>query len=259
MAAEARTKFLAQVRIVLVGTSHAGNIGSAARALKTMGLGSLHLAAPRTSIGPESYALASGADDVLQKATTHVDLATALADCHVSFGTTARPRYLGDAPLNATRMASLAVSAAAAGQNVALVFGNEQSGLSNEELMLCTHTVTIAANPEYSSLNLAQAVMVLSYQLRQASLTESSLPAAREVVDHAAFNSFFKHLEDVLTEIEFLDPDNPRQMLRRLHTLFYRATPDATEMHILRGMLGALAKKERSRAAQWQRAAQKPP
>ncbi|MGD8378544.1 MAG: tRNA (cytosine(32)/uridine(32)-2'-O)-methyltransferase TrmJ [Gammaproteobacteria bacterium] len=229
---------LNNIRIVLVGTSHPGNIGAAARAMKTMGLSRLILVAPDRFPDPEAVALASGAEDVLRDARQVETLDQALIGCRWVAGASARQRRLSWPELDPRECAERARQEAVAG-DVALVFGRERTGLTNEELDLCHHLVHIPANPEYSSLNLAAAVQVLSYELRMAgrpaAATDEHEPAPSEELER-----FFAHLETVLVRMEFLDPDNPRHLMRRLRRLYHRARPDRNEINILRGILTAV-------------------
>ncbi|MDX1444168.1 MAG: RNA methyltransferase, partial [Gammaproteobacteria bacterium] len=192
-----------QIRIVLVGTTHPGNIGAAARAMKVMGLSQLHLVAPRRFPDQEATDRASGADDVLAAATVHESLDQAVADCHVVIGTSARLRSVQWAQLD-PREAGEQVARESARGPVALVFGREKSGLSNEELDHCTHLVTIPANPEYSSLNLGAAVQVLAYETRMALLAMGAAEnAARQGEDYPPASQedmerLYHHLRNVL-------------------------------------------------------------
>ena len=228
-------------RVVLVGTQHPGNIGSAARAMKTMGLGRLALVAPRRFPDPEANALAAGAGDVLEEASVHATLAEALADCRLVIATTARQRSVPMPELDPREAAARLLAAAASGP-VALVFGRERTGLENEELQLCHAAVCIPANPEYSSLNLAMAVQVLAYEWRQAWLAAQPRPAMAASEDelpapHGQLESFFAHLGQFLDEIDFHKGKAPETVTQRLRRLFLRAAPDPRELRILRGIL----------------------
>ena len=238
---------MGRIRIVLVGTQHPGNIGSAARALKTMGLGRLVLVDPEKFPHIEANALAAGADDVLAAAAIHGSLAEAIADCRLVLGCTARSRRVA-LPEQAPRDAALfALERAGQGDEVALVFGRERTGLTNEELQLCHGAVHIPANPEYSSLNLAAAVQVLSYELRMAELAadgdsiveKSDGPQRTERLpaSHAEMEGFFSQLADTLDAIDFHKGRAPESALRKLRRLFLRAEPDAAEVRLLRGVL----------------------
>ncbi|QWP79129.1 RNA methyltransferase [Lysobacter sp. K5869] len=232
----------ARIRIVLVGTQHPGNIGSAARAMKTMGLSRLILAAPEKAPDRDSYALAAGADDVLAAAAIVPDLAAAVADCHFVLGCTARSRRIALEQFDPRRAAALCDARARAGGEVALVFGRERTGLENEELQLCHAAVHIPANPAYSSLNLAAAVQVLSYELRMAALAaaggEGEAGERREPpASHAQMEGFFGQLGQALDAIDFHKGRVPEAAMHKLRRLFLRAELDEREVRLLRGVL----------------------
>lgn len=228
---------LANIRIVLCQTSHPGNIGSAARAMKTMGLSDLRLVNPRKFPHAEANAMSAGATDVLEKARVCATLQEALAGCGLVIGITARQRQLSHAMVTAREATAEAV-AIAVSQPVALVFGTEMSGLSNEELDQCQLLATIPANPENSSLNIASAVQVLAYELWQTAM-EPSVAAARSfpLADHAEVEGFYQHLEETLIRIGFFDPQTPKRLMPRLRRLFARARLEKEEINILRGIL----------------------
>jgi TrmH family RNA methyltransferase len=235
---------LSPVRILLLNTSHPGNIGAAARAMKTMGLDELGLVAPKRYPSAEATARASGADDLLDRAAVYPGLHEALAGCHLVVGASARVRSI-PCPMLGPRECATMIAGQASGSRAAVLFGNEQSGLSNAELDRCQYLVRIPANPDYSSLNLAAAVQIIAYELRMASeLPSGEVDQGRPVpVDSAEMERFYRHLEQVLVELEFLDPGNPRQLMRRLRRLYNRAGPDGNEMNILRGILTATQQK----------------
>lgn len=237
---------LENIRIVLINTSHPGNIGAAARAMKTMGLSELYLVAPRYFPDPRATEMASSATDIVDRAMVVTDLDQALAGCHLVIGTSARSRSLSWPMLAPREMAEKALQESKKNR-VAIIFGREQSGLTNEELHRCHFHVQIPANPEYSSLNLASAVQVLAYELRVASLLVENIAELREneLADALQMENFYAHLERVLIEIDFIDPEEPRQLMTRLRRLFYRARPDVVEMNILRGVLGMVEKRFR--------------
>lgn len=234
----------ARLRIVLVGTQHPGNIGAAARALKTMGLSRLVLVAPEQYPAEEAFRRAAGADDLLGEAPVVATLAEAVADCHYVLGCTARSRRVQleeHAPRDA---AALAVERAGQGAEVALVFGRERTGLSNEELQLCHAAVHIPANPEYSSLNLAAAVQVLSYELRLALLAgrpaapdSGPVPPDETPVSQAHLEGFFTQLGDTLDAIDFHKGRTPDSAMRKLRRLFHKAHLNEQEVRLLRGIL----------------------
>ena len=232
------------IRIVLVGTTHPGNIGACARAMKNMGLTELVLVNPRYFPHEEATARASGADDILDSARVVATLGEGIADCVYAAGASARSRAIGWPALEPRECAARLLEEAAGGP-VAVVFGPEKSGLSNTDLDLCDVLLTIPTNPDFSSLNLAMAVQVITYELRLASGHEPAEerepdvpPATSEELEY-----FYEHLERVLKDIRFLDPDNPRTLMRRLRRLFVRARPDKNEVNILRGILTAVDRK----------------
>jgi TrmH family RNA methyltransferase len=232
---------LARIRIILINTTHPGNIGATARAMKVMGLSSLHLVTPKIFPNADATAMASGADDLLQSAVVHDSLDSALAGCSLVLGTSARLRSLPMPMLDARRAARQAISESAS-HDIALLFGRERYGLTNEEMQRCQYLVNIPSNPEYSSLNLAQAVQILSYELRVAARGVSDIavdPLDWEPVDGQQMERFFEHLEQTLLDIRFLNPKQPRKLMMRLRRLFNRARPDQNEINILRGILKA--------------------
>ena len=234
----------ARIRIVLVGTQHPGNIGSAARAMKTMGLSRLVLVAPERAPDAESRALAAGADDVLAGAVTTGTLAEAVADCRLVLGCTARSRRVPLDELAPGEAAARTVAAAADGADAALVFGRERTGLDNDELQLCHAAVHIPADPAYSSLNLAAAVQVLAYETRLALLGGTHRQASPGVgvvepgqATHAELEGFFAQLAETLEAIDFHKGRAPASALRKLRRLYLRAAPTAAEVRLLRGVL----------------------
>ena len=241
--------WLQHIRIVLVGTTHPGNIGAAARAMKNMGLRQLVLVAPKSFPDEEATARASGAEDVLQHAHVVGGLADALQGCVWVAGTSARSRALEKLVLTPRDLSPVLLDRAIQGP-VALVFGRERTGLRNEELDLCHVHVQIPTAPDYASLNLGAAVQLLAYELRLAALERNANSDAQattlvpmDVLDQPAssdmLEGLFAHLERALRASGFLDPGNPRQLMRRLRRLFLRAEPEQREVHILRGMLSS--------------------
>ncbi len=232
---------LNNIRIVLVETSHPGNIGAVARAMKNMFLSRLALVRPRRFPDPEATARASGADDLLDAAECFDDLPLALAGCRLVVGASARLRSV-EWPQWDPRVCAQKVLAEAASGPVALVFGRENSGLTNEELAHCHYLVHIPANPAYSSLNLGMAVQILAYELQMTIQTQSEtyeaevLPA---VADPEALALFYRHLGQAIEEIGFADPRRSDKLMLRLQRLFARARPDADELNILHGILSA--------------------
>ncbi|WP_018176994.1 RNA methyltransferase [Thioalkalivibrio sp. AKL8] len=234
---------LNRVRVVLVGTTHPGNIGSAARAMKAMGVTDLVLVAPERFPHADATALASGADDVLARARVVDDVAAAVSDCVWVVGTSARLRTHSVPVLGPDVAAGQALENAGLGP-VALVFGREHSGLTNTELDYCNAFVQIPTVPDFSSLNLAGSVQVMTYALRMAALTgmdPGQASAAGEARDPLAtqdeMEGLFRHFEQALTTIEVLDPDNPRNLMRRLRHLYMRAGLTGSEVRMLRGIL----------------------
>lgn len=228
------------IRIVLVGTTHPGNIGAVARAMKNMGLTDLALVQPRYFPHDEATARASGADDVLKAATVHDTLAEAIADCVYITGASARSRTINWPCLDARDAAERLAKESQSGK-VAAVFGPEKTGLNNSDLDLCDSLLSIPTNPQFSSLNLAMAVQVVTYEIRAASagkLPEYEPDAPLATSDE--LEHFYAHLETTLTATRFLDPDNPRHLMRRLRRLFVRARPDKNEVNILRGILTSI-------------------
>jgi tRNA (cytidine32/uridine32-2'-O)-methyltransferase len=227
------------LRIVMVNTTHPGNIGAAARAMKNMCLTELVLVRPLHFPSHEATSRASGADDLLARARVVDTLAEAVFDCRIVIGASARLRSVQWSVLAPREAAQLARAEAVRGP-VSIVFGRESSGLSNEELDLCTHLVHIATNPEYSSLNVAMAIQVLSYELMLASGKGTGGAEERpQLASNAEMEGFFGHLEQALEEIGFTHGQRAEKLLRRLRRLFHRATPDSEEVNILRGILSA--------------------
>jgi tRNA (cytidine32/uridine32-2'-O)-methyltransferase len=232
---------LSNLRIVLVETSHPGNIGAAARAMKNMSLERLYLVNPQRYPDAEATARASGADDLLAAAEVCASLDAALADCTLVIGTSARQRSVTWPVLNPRQAAKRLLAEAAVGQ-VALVFGRESSGLSNEELDRCNYLVHIPTNAAYSSLNLAAAVQVLAYEVYSVWLEtagQASATPPRQVATAEMLEGLHQHLAQALEELGFSDPKQSDKLLRRLRSLFHRARPDRDEINILRGILSA--------------------
>lgn len=241
-----------RLRFVLVETSRAGNIGSAARAMKTMGFSELLLVNPRdpqAQQDPEAIALASGALDVLAGARIVGSLDEALAGCNFSVALSARLREFSP-PLFEPR-ALAGQLAADEGLRAALVFGNERFGLSNEQVEKCSALVSVPANPDYSSLNLSQAVQVLAYECRMAEIgaerPQSGIGFRGEPAGAEQIEGMFRHLEQALVEIEFLDPHHPKKLMPRLRRLFARTGLEAEEVNILRGIATQLIEKRKRR------------
>ena len=241
-------KTLDRVRIVLSHTSHPGNIGAAARAMKTMGLSCLALVNPKSFPDPEAVSRAVGADDILERAMVCSSLDEALSGCIYAVAASARHRSLGPAPMQARESGPVVLERALEG-DVALVFGNETAGLSNEEVQRCQATVFIPANPEYTSLNLGAAVQLLCYELRLAAfigrppVVTKTVPFASPLATNDDVERFYAHLERVMIATEFLDPAQPKRLIPKLRRLFGRAELERDEINILRGILDAVEKK----------------
>ena len=236
---------LSRIRIVLSRPSHPGNIGAAARAMKTRGFTDLVLVQPRDFPDAAATAMAAGAADVLTPARVVASLEVALADRTFSVGFTARPRDLSHATLGLRESAPAILDAAAQG-GVALVFGNETSGLTNEELLLCQRTVTIPANPGYSSLNLAAAVQVACYELAvTAGAHRTPESGAGEPATGEDVAGFFAHLESAVIGAGYIDPAKPGRFMERMRRLFARSGLEREEVRVMRGMLNAFEKKMR--------------
>ena len=236
---------LKNIRVVLTQPSHPGNIGATARAMKTMGLDALYLVNPRHFPHAEADARATGALDVLRQAQVCANLPEALRDCVLAVATSSRQRELRHEMIDARDVAQVVVNTAAA-QQVALVFGNETSGLSNEEAGLCNLWAHVPTNPEYASLNLAAAVQIFAYELRMAAMdgevrvAPEFMPATNEQVEH-----LYRHFEQTMIATGFLDPANPKRLLPRLRRLLARARLEADEVNILRGFLNTFGKPPR--------------
>lgn len=241
---------LDNVRVVLVNTSHPGNIGGAARAMKNMGLTRLVLVEPRRFPDQNAGARAAGADDVLAGAVVVDTLEEAIADCVLVLGTSARDRRIPWPVVDPREAAHKILDQLAElpDAQVALVFGREDAGLTSDELQRCQFHVHIPSNPDFSSLNLAAAVQVVAYELRMLALQRQSLPTSVQKVETSStanempttaddMEQYFAHLERVLVEIGFLDPHQPRHLMPRLRRLYGRIRVNRMEMNILRGIL----------------------
>jgi tRNA/rRNA methyltransferase len=233
------------LRWVLVETSHPGNVGSAARALKTMGFSDLHLISPKiagVAQTPEAIALASGAVDVLESSQETSSLESAVQGCTLVLGLTSRDREFGPPALNWQDARPLVQAAIAGHQRVALLFGPERTGLDNHHLSLCTHRVWLDANPLYPSLNLAQAIMVCAFTLRESLgkdlglLSSDSITESVDYADPAAVAAMLEHWREGLEAIGYLDPANPKKLMPRLQALFARTRLHKEEIDLLRGI-----------------------
>lgn len=232
---------LDRIRFVMVETTHPGNIGAAARAMKTMGLSRLHLVRPKSLPNAEAVARASGADDLLAAARIHDELADALHGCRLVVGSSARLRTVEWPLLEPVDCATRLLAEAGQGE-VALVLGRESSGLTNDELACCHYLVHIPTNPAFSSLNVASAAQIFAYEIRRSMREAAGLrieDTPRDPATAEAMEGFYSHLARTLVETGFSDPSQSRKLLRRLRRLFNRARPDWVELNILRGILSA--------------------
>ncbi len=249
---------LKNVRVVLVGTSHAGNIGSAARAMKTMGLSDLRLVEPceYSAVQGDACALASGATDIVASAHNAADLSSAIEECTLVIGSSARSRTMPWPMLDPQEAAKLIVETAEK-YPVAMVFGRERTGLTNEELAHCQYHACIDANPEYSSLNLAMAVQVFAYQIRCTALeVEGRVDNIVNSIEKAVsgdkpatageLNFLFQRLESVLAKAEFLFQQDPQYMLRKLKRVVYKAQLEHKEVNIIQGIFTSIENKIKS-------------
>ena len=241
-----QAEIINQIKVVLVGTTHPGNIGATARAMKTMGLQHLELVNPRIFPSKEATAMAAGADDILDNVSIYGELADAIKDCNRVFGTSARVRSISWPVIKPEEAARQLAEMVVSRSPVAVVFGRESSGLTNEELELCNSMISIPVNPDYTSLNIAAAVQIICYEIRKA-LYEFEVPehGNREGVPLATTGElelFYEHLQQSITDIGFFNPENPRLLMRRLRRLFNRAQLDQNEYNILRGILAAAQK-----------------
>lgn len=233
------------IKMVMVNTTHPGNIGAAARAMKNMGLSKLVLVEPKDFPADKAVWRAAGALDVLDKAEVVATLDEAIADCGLVIGTSARERRI-PWPLLTPRECGDLTWKEASSHEVAIVFGREDRGLTNEELHKCNYHVHIPANPEYSSLNISAALQVIAYEIRMSHLTEErgeklhfddwDMPPAKS----KELECYFDHLQETLVKLGFLEQDNPRQTMTRLRRLYNRIRPDQMELNIMRGMLTSI-------------------
>jgi tRNA/rRNA methyltransferase len=238
------------IKWVMMRTSHPGNVGSAARAIKTMGFSSLHLVNPAYQYmakKAEAISLSSGAFDVLEGAQNHESLVDAVGPSQLVFGLTTRDREFGPPAISLNEAMEMASTALVADKPVAFVFGTERTGLDNDDLKHCTHRVWIDANPDYPSLNLAQAMMIVAYSMRQGLMNaldidskttyaELSSQGNIELADQAAITAMLDHWQQGLEAIGYLDPQNPKKLMPRLQSLFARSSLQKEEIDLLRGI-----------------------
>lgn len=248
---------LSSIRIVMIQTSHTGNIGAAARAMKVMGLSELYLVKPKSAPDEQSVAMSSNATDILDNATIVDTLSEALTGCQLVVGTSARHERTLSWDIQDSRSCGELIAKHASSQpnaKVAILFGRESSGLTNEELAVCQHLVHIPTNPDYSSLNIASAVQILAYECRLAAMNQEQTELTGnykntantddEWVSADDLESYFEHLTKVMIDVNFLDPDNPRYLIPRLRRLYSRSGITRSEMNILRGMLASIQKQK---------------
>ena len=242
---------LDNIRIVMIHTSHPGNIGAAARAMKVMGLSDLCLVNPKTFPDDQANAMSANATDILENANVVSTLAEAIADCQLVVGSSARHERTLSWDIQDSRECGETIVQQATKSKVALLFGRESSGLTNDELAVCQHLVHIPTNPDYSSLNVASAVQLLAYECRIASIKDNSTSSKKtekeqedEWVTSEEIDGFFQHLKQVMEEVDFLDPENPRHLMTRLRRLYSRSSMTRSELNIQRGFLSAIQKKK---------------
>jgi len=238
---------LDNVRVVLSHTSHPGNIGASARAMKTMGLSSLYLVNPKSFPDNEAYVRATNARDILDQAVICSTLDIALQDCVLAVAMTARARELTHQVIDTRQVAQKLVEIATESP-VALLFGRESSGLTTAEVTKCQLTVHIPTSSVYASLNLAAAVQIMCYELRMAAIGPKNTSSPPEVPQLASLNEielFYQHLEETLITSKFLDPQQPKRLMQRIRRLFSRTALEKEEVNILRGIIHALAKEKR--------------
>lgn len=235
------------VDFILIGTTHPGNIGACARAMKNMSLENLSLVSPLHFPHDEATARSSGAENILEKARVVGELQEAISESHLVFGTSSRKRSLPNCLVSAREAAQLTREALLSNQKVAFLFGQERTGLTNAELSVCHYHVYIPSDPTFSSLNLAAAVQVIAYEIYTSLL---NTPFNEHVnvtssVTSEQMRNFYLHLEESLIQIGFLDPKNPRQLMQKLRRLFNRIFLEPNELNILRGILTAIGKSDR--------------
>lgn len=232
------------IRIVLISTSHPGNIGSTARAMKTMGLRRLYLVSPRTFPHLKADEMAAGASDILEQAIVTHSLEEALQGCHLIFATSARPRGIPLPGLTPPECAKL-ISKEPDETEIAFLFGREHAGLTNDELLRSHYHINIPSNPDYSSLNLSQAVQIIAYELRMKLLSSSG--SIQSSYDRLATNEeleqFYQHLDNVMRLVHFIKPTRPaKRLVQRIRRLFNRIRLEYMEITILRGILTHIQK-----------------
>ncbi|MBA2654924.1 MAG: RNA methyltransferase [Gammaproteobacteria bacterium] len=232
-----------KIRFVLVNTTHPGNIGASARAIKNMGFNDLWLVNPLKYPHSEATARSSGAEDLLENARVVSSLQEAVSDCNLICGTSSRSRSLTIPLITPRECAEKTVEHLGKGSTVAIIFGQERMGLTNDELSMCHYHLTIPCNLNFPSLNLAAAVQIIAYELNLGiSAFDLPIKPSEPLVNAEDMEKFYGHLESMLINIQFLNPSNPRQMMRKLKRLFNRASLEKNEMNILRGILSTIDK-----------------
>ncbi|MDF2691532.1 MAG: methyltransferase [Gammaproteobacteria bacterium] len=235
---------LEKIRIVLLETSHSGNIGATARAMKTMGFSELVLVSPKDFPSEQATALASNAEDILQQAKVVNSLDEAIADCQLIFGSSGRNRLVNWPILSPKEAVPLVQNALDQRTKIAILFGTERTGMTNAQLQKCHYHIHIPSDPECCSLNLSQAVQVICYELRSSLVASQSIEAKEILASSKEVEQFYQHLESILIKTHFLDPKNPRQLMTRLRRLFQRAKLQEQEVNILRGICTAIERHE---------------
>ena len=238
------TDLLNSVRVVLVGTTHPGNIGATARAMKNMGIVNLALVKPKDFPSNEAIYRSKAAKDVLESAQIYENLEDAVSDCELVIGTSARGRTV-PWPVLSPKEAADRVAVHSENNKVAIVFGREDRGLTNQELGLCNLHVHIPADPEYSSLNLSQAVQILVYEIRVSILKDQEYEEYWDVdlATNEQTERLIDHMDELMKEVEFYDVQNPRKLLLRVRRFFKRSRIDVMEANIFRGLFAAIQKK----------------
>jgi len=232
---------LENIKIIMVETSHQGNVGAAARAMNNMGISDLALVSPQCKLGVEAYARASGAHEILGNHQKFDNIADAITDCHLVVGTSARSRSLSWPTLSPDELVNKVIQFDES-KKLAVLFGSERVGLTNEQLHHCHYAVSIPTNPDFSSLNVASAVQVICYELFK-KLSDQTLMTKKpedEPASGAENEGFFEHLEQILLSTGFLNPEQPKYLMTRLRRFFLRAEPNKKEINILRGILNSV-------------------
>ena len=241
------TDYSNSIKVVLVGTTHPGNIGAAARAIKTMGLSKLDLVCPKEFPSNEATYRSKAAKDILEKASIHETLFESVKGCEMVIGTSARNRKVPWPVLNPKNASKEINTAVKNNSKVAIVFGREDRGLTNEELGLCNIHIHIPTNEDYSSLNLAQAVQIVTYEIRMNFLELESLKNDQEwdveLASAEQTERLIEHMDELMKEVEFYDTENPRKLLMRVRRFFKRSGIDVMETNILRGLFSTIQKK----------------